>query len=263
MAMIFPSCSCTGSAHQLSGAIDPATETALRVLARRAAGLSGADIERLVREARQSARRERRGLTWSDLERRVSGSKPVRSETLRWRMAVHEAGHVVARLALKLGTIMLVTIDGPEGGRVESEEPLVEETEDWLSSLIVAKLSGRAAEEVFLGSCIAGSGVGPGSDLAMATTLALKMEVSLGFGADQPLLYRDAEENASLLIYRPEIARRVNARLEQAYTDAQELIRNHRSAVEGLARRISILGTLEGADLGVQLSGISVLGGRR
>lgn len=232
-----------------------AADAVLRTLARRATGLSGADVERLVREARQSARRDRRGLTWADLEQRLSASKPVRPANLRWRMALHEAGHAVARLVLELGAITLITIDGVEGGRVESEEPIPpEETEAWLSSLLVAKLAGRAAEEVFLGSCIAGSGGGPGSDLAAATSLALQMEVSLGYGADQPLLYRNAEEHSALLIYRPEIARRVNSRLEKAYAEARRLIRTHRVAVEALARTLIARDTLEGPTISAVLA---------
>lgn len=230
----------------------PTTEAdiVLRSLARRAMGLSGADIERLVREARQSARRERRSVTWPDLDRRLSALKPQRSEELRWRMAVHEAGHAIARTVLGLGVITLITIDGVDGGRVESEESLhVEETEDRLTSLLIAKLAGRAAEEVFFGSCVAGSGGGPDSDLATATSIALQMEVSLGYGADMPLLYRDPERYAPILINRRDVADRVNSRLEKGYADAKHLIQSHRTAVKTLARALIAKATLEGEDL--------------
>lgn len=232
------------------GSAPAEADAVLRMLARRAIGLSGADIERLVREARQTARRERRGLTWSDLEQRLTASKPARPENLRRRIALHEAGHAVARMVLELGAITLITIDGPEGGKVLSEEPsLVEETEEWLSSILIAKLAGRAAEEVMYGSCVAGSGVGPDSDLAAATELALHMEVSFGFGREMPLLYRNVEEHASLLIHRPDIAGRVNARLENAYVEARELVGNHQAEVEELAHALIARATLEGAEL--------------
>src|SRR5690606_18348984 len=39
----------------------------LRPLARKAVGMSGADVERIVREARGRARRERRQMAWDDL----------------------------------------------------------------------------------------------------------------------------------------------------------------------------------------------------
>lgn len=243
------------TASNANGASVTDIDAVLRVLARRATGLSGADIERLIREARQMARRERRGLTWSDLDGRLSASKPTKPESLRWRMALHEAGHVVARLVLQLGTITMITINGPSGGMVMSEEPEpVAETESWLSSVLMAKLSGRAAEEVLLGSCIAGSGGGPESDLAAATALALQMEVSFGFGAELPLLYRNVDEHASLLIYRSEIAHRVHERLEDAYGQGRRLISQHCDAVRALADALMVHDTLEGPKLVAILS---------
>lgn len=100
-----------------------AAENALRGLARRAVGLTGADIERLVREARQGARQAHRSLAWADLAERLSSSKLSKPESLRWRIAVHEAGHAVARRVLNLGSVTLITISGPRGdGMVVSKE---------------------------------------------------------------------------------------------------------------------------------------------
>jgi SpoVK/Ycf46/Vps4 family AAA+-type ATPase len=56
------------------GAADTAADVDLRTLARRATGLCGTNIERLVREARQKTSRERRSLAWSDLKGRLSAS---------------------------------------------------------------------------------------------------------------------------------------------------------------------------------------------
>lgn len=58
---------------------DPASDVdaVLRQLARRALGYTGADIERLVREARQKARREQRSLSFSDLDGLLSASRPT------------------------------------------------------------------------------------------------------------------------------------------------------------------------------------------
>lgn len=243
------------------GAAGLDADTVLRVLARRATGLSGADIERLVREARQAARRERRSLLWSDLDERLTASKPVKPESMRWRMALHEAGHAVARLMLGLGTITLVTIDGPGGsGMVQSAEAeSVAETEEWISSMLIVKLAGRAAEEIVLGTCIAGSGGSPDSDLATATALALQMEVAFGFGTDMPLLYRDANLHGPALLSRPDVARRVNERLERAYADAKELIRSHHAALQHLARELLRHDTLDGTQLEVVLTSLSRL----
>lgn len=234
-----------------------ATDAVLRALARKAVGMSGADIERIVREARQKARRERRGLHWSDVDGLLSASLPTRPESLRWRMALHEAGHVVARVALGLGTIRSVSIDGPTGGMVMSEAPAeVAETEAFLSSQLVAMLAGRAAEEVLLGSCVAGSGGGPDSDLARATDLALQMEVSFGFGAHTPLLHRNAATLGPMLIARPEIASHVSERLDSAYAAARQLIRSHEPSVRKVAKAVIEHAVLEGLELETMLDSL-------
>lgn len=219
--------------------------------------MSGADIERLVREARQKARRERRALRWFDLADRLTATKGEKPHSLRRRMALHEAGHAVARLTAGLGTLTLITIDGPGGmGMVESEEPSWrEETEDWLQALLVAILAGRAAEEELLGSCAAGSGGFAESDLAKATELALRMEVAFGFGHEMPLLYRDAKQQVLLL--SRDIALRVNKRLDTTYSKAAELIRTHQSAVEELAALLLERDTLEGPELARVLQGLA------
>nr|WP_279327602.1 ATP-dependent Zn protease [Chelativorans petroleitrophicus] len=228
---------------------DQGAETILRALARRASGLSGADIERLVREARQVARRERRPLSWDDLTRRLGSLKPPLPENLRWRAAVHEAGHAVAGMVLGLGEIVLVTIDAPDGGMVVYEETPAEETEEHLNARLVAHLAGRAAEEVILGSCSAGSGGDHRSDLAAATQLALNMETAFGFGADKPLLHLNSGKHEAALVYRRDIAERVNRRLESAYGEAREIVREHGQTVERLASLLSCRRFLERQEL--------------
>lgn len=222
----------------------------LRPLARKAISMSGADIERIVREARQQARRERRGLIWGDIDSLLSASVPTRPESLRWRMALHEAGHVVARVVFGLGVIRSIAIDGPTGGVVTSEQrDEVAETEERLSSQLVAMLAGRAAEEVLLGSCVAGSGGSADSDLAHATSLALHMEVSFGFGTHAPLLYQNAEALGPVLLTKPEIAEGVSGRLDAGYVMAKDLVRSHEPLVRQVAHAVLDRSVIEGAEL--------------
>lgn len=222
----------------------------LRSLARNAQGFSGADIERLIRESRQRARRERRALTWADIDTALSASCAPMPDHVRWRVAVHEAGHATARLVLRLGTITLITLNDRDGnGRVESKKSVESETEDRLTCVLVAHLSGRAAEQEILGSVAAGSGGGPASDLAKASQLALWMETAFGFGQVMPLLHRDPERRKSVLLGSREIAINVNARIEHAYSSAREIIQRHRMCVEELARVLVVHTTLEGAQL--------------
>lgn len=227
-----------------------AAEPVLRSLALKAKGLSGADIERLIREARQKARRQARNLVFADIFDILAASRPEWSKEFRWRMAIHEAGHAVARLALDIGRVTSISIDSPTGGYTEGETPATgPETEAFFDSLLVIRLAGRAAEEELLGSVTAGAGGTLSSDLGQATELALAMETTLGFGAKWPLLYRAAEDRSALLAYNLPTAERVNARLEGAYTRARELIRRNEGAIRFLAHALIEHHTLEGNPL--------------
>lgn len=238
--------------HAIAPPIEPLAEVVvLRDLARRANGMSGADVERLVREARQLARRERRQLTYADLDRLLGGARPRRSDAMRQRMAVHEAGHAVARLVQKLGRVELITLAGPQGtAYVESiQDEDVLDTQDGCLALIQTILAGRAAEEVVFGAVLSGSGGSEASDLAKASRLAFAMEASLGFGARRPLLYREVDDWQVTIRLDPELAARVNERLENAYLATCALIRQHRDALDILADELLLRDTLEGAEL--------------
>ncbi|MHA6646364.1 hypothetical protein ACX3P1_28115, partial [Mesorhizobium sp. A623] len=77
----------------------------------------------------------------------------VRTLELELRMAVHEAGHAVARVHLDIGTIVKITIEAPEGGYVAGTMPGPgEQTEEMLTGVLIAALAGRAAEEVIIES---------------------------------------------------------------------------------------------------------------
>lgn len=163
----------------------------IRSLALKAVGLTGADIERLIREARQTARRQKRSLVYDDIKARLGAGKPERSDAFRWRRAVHEAGHAVARHHLGLGTVELVTINGASGqsyvdGNIDIDS---EDMEDALTARIVSMLAGRAAEETLLGKPGLGSGGSEQSDLAKATGIALALETIFGTSTKHPLLH--------------------------------------------------------------------------
>lgn len=237
-------------------AIDRDSQAVLHNLARHASGLTGADVERIVREARQRARRQRRSVSFADLQAGLSAAKPIWPESLRRRLAIHEAGHVVAHLTLGTARIETVTIDGPQGGHVEGETySLVTQSEAGITSQIVTKLAGRAAEEELLGSVSAGAGGSPRSDLSLATDLALAMETTLGFSREMSLLYRPAEAKFAHLACGTDLAARVNDRLEHAYRQARELIRRHRPSVQRIADALMTVGTLDGNELDALMSG--------
>ena len=228
----------------------PTDDVALRRLARRAIGLSGADIERLVRVARQRARREQRPLAWRDLDDLLSAARPAMSAEMRRRIAVHEAGHALARIMLGVGTLTVVTIDGPNGGFTETSFAEAElETEQRCQDRLIVIMAGRAAEQVVHGSSIAGSGGFARSDLARATQLATALETSLGFGRRMPLLYRDPDDWQAVIRQARKLAGIVHRRLESAEASARALVRRHRAQLDLIAGQLETRGTLEGHEL--------------
>jgi cell division protease FtsH len=234
-----------------SPAINPtAANDVLRYLARKANGMTGADIERMVRQARQKSRREKHPFSFADIEAILVSSKLEKSDPLRFRIAVHEAGHAVARIRLELGTITMITIDASEGGYVSgSTEDGYEKTEELLTAILVYSLAGRAAEQELLGSITTSAGGDDTSDLASATRLAFDMETKLGFAQEWPLLYRSMEDRSSVLSLDRELAARVHARLDNAYEVARKLVVRRRPALEFVAGELLVHDTLEGIQL--------------
>lgn len=75
------------------------------------------------------------------------------------------------------------------------------------------------------------------------------METAFGFGADKPLLHLNSGKHEAALVYRRDIAERVNRRLESAYGEAREIVREHREAVLKLAVSLKVQGALEAQQL--------------
>lgn len=224
-----------------------AAQAALRRLATRAMGLTGADVERIVREARLKARREKRPLTYCDLEAGVRGHRPPLPQDARWRLAVHEAGHAIVHHALRLGSIKALTIDSADGGRNDlTFASCGPDTCAWYERVLALLLAGRAAELISLKSVSAGSGGAEQSDLARATRIALEMEQTLGFGRKHPLLYLEHKDPTAILSLDADLANRVHQRLEFAEARATEVILSNRAAFETLARSLFDAQALDG-----------------
>ncbi|PHP26132.1 hypothetical protein CJ301_18045 [Limimaricola cinnabarinus] len=125
-------------------------------LARRATGLSAADIAALIRQARSAARADRRAIDDRDLQRALDGLRPQGCAPHRRRIAIHEAGHALAHhlLGITRPTAMRLTVDG---GMVEVE-PLIEpQTLAQFEARLQTLLAGRAAERLLFGDVSAGA----------------------------------------------------------------------------------------------------------
>jgi ATP-dependent Zn protease len=233
----------------LSAAV-PDWNPALQPLALAAAGMTGADIERLIREARQKARREKRQLTYSDIHEALTAGQADMSPELVWRIAVHEAGHALAWTLFDIAIVQTATVGNGSGGFVESEmRQGVVQTENWFNQMIACVLAGQAAEKLIFGEAGVGSGGNERSDLARATRLATDAETNLGFGNSQPLLYRSLEEQPSMLSLDRQLAQHVHERLEASEKMALELLSRHQDALLALATRLAEAKTMDGHEV--------------
>jgi AAA+ superfamily predicted ATPase len=165
-------------------------------------GLSGADIERMVRGAMRRARKQGRALALEDLLAEITGKPISESGAPRLRpdeierIAWHEAGHA---LAICLGSskgedIGYVSIiprpDGTLGFVARIPDERVSYTKaDYLERLRIL-LAGRAAEEIRYGAEHVSSGAS--SDLSIASQLATNMVVRYGMGAGRRLSWDDS-----------------------------------------------------------------------
>jgi len=238
----------TTASNDTDLAMAEAIYAVLKKLATRAMGLTGADIERIVRQARLKARREKRMIRYEDIEEGIRMDRPQLPYDLRWRYAIHESGHAVVHHALRLGPIHGLNIDTPGGGGYSqlgftaSGSDTLGYREDMLAML----MAGRAAEQIVVGKVSSGSAGSDDSDLARATKMALGMERSLGFGAIQPLLYRDDKDPTSVLDGNPDLAARIHARLETALARAVEVLIENRDKLDALTKALFDAQALDG-----------------
>lgn len=212
----------------------------LKPLALLAAGMTGADVERLVRELRGRSRRRgdshAKSISWTDLEQALLKGKNVPSADLARRIAVHELGHAMAYECLGIARVTHVRVGGEKGGETRTmlNTEAIQEQEGvmrWIACL----LAGQAAEKLLFGSALMGAGGSAESDLARATSIALDLETGFGVSADMPLVYRRPANPTEPLLYNPLLADRVNKRLETANELAWDVLTPRQDVISNLA----------------------------
>ncbi len=205
----------------------------LRPIADRLLGCTGADIAAVVRAARGLARQRGASLSCGDLDAAADRIVPRPSTDLLWETAVHEAGHIVVSAALGLAP--------PRGARITAQGGVVEVdlpprmTRDALDRRMAAILAGRAAEDLILGSLSHAAGYGPVSDLEVATTIALRIEVEWGLG--DHLIHAPIPPQGRVRL--PEgLRRRVERHLAVAARRAAEVLAAHEDTLVEIARAL-------------------------
>jgi ATP-dependent Zn protease len=216
-----------------------------------AAGLSGADCERVVRSARQRARQSARAVAVGDLMAEIRGEERSAEEM---RIAsIHEAGHAVALCDLFPGMLRVVSLQARDDnfGLTMSSAFKTFLRASAIRAHLAFILAGRAAEEVLLGAPSSSSGGGLDSDLAQATRIAALAVSALGFDDVTGLVWSGLPDMAGLpemLASNPAVTARVRQSLDEAYADALALVRRRHAAVEGLAAALLERHVLEGAE---------------
>jgi ATP-dependent Zn protease len=222
----------------------------LKPLALAAVGRTGADIERLIREARQKARRAKQKLTYDDIMDALTAERSLMGPELLWQIAVHESGHALVISLLEIANIQTVSVGNGQGGFVDSlTKTGMVENEDWLQKLIAFLLAGRAAEKLIFGDTGIGSGGTSASDLARATKLATDAETLFGLGQHLPLLYRSVNDSPSILSLDKQLASDVHKRLVQAELIASELLSKNKGQLLLLARHLADAKVLDGNEV--------------
>ncbi|PRX10114.1 UNVERIFIED_ORG: ATP-dependent Zn protease [Martelella mediterranea] len=233
--------------HDGLGAMD------LDALARRSTGMTAADIDAGVRQARALARAANRALSLADLER-VFPSPASQDPDRDWRIAVHEAGHAIVTQALGMGTVQRVALVGDGGESVIDRMPTQGRICD-IESALTCLMAGRAAEMLILGNMSSGAGGPVGSDLEQATALALRIDTNFGIGEHGPTWLGDI---ATVSLRDPDQRRRVRARLEQAEQLASAILAADQEILTRMARDLVHERELTGGPLQNLLSDVVV-----
>jgi AAA+ superfamily predicted ATPase len=196
-------------------------------------GWSGADLEKLARDAKRNARR-RAGQTVTDADIRTA-MPPVRLFTAeeRFRVALHEVGHAITGTMLKVGNLTGIRIDaGPSNkstrksvGAASFDSLLpMQPLESDFEGLICMLLGGVVAERLVLGGHSAGAGGDPSSDLPRVTAIATMMENMFGYGDH---MLADATESTALTNFSalpPNVGLAVKARVDRCYQQTMGLL---------------------------------------
>lgn len=237
------------------GRLELARSVDLADVARRTAGLVGADLENLLNEAALLAGRAgRRVVVPADVEealdRVVAGvARPGRASSGRGRfiVAAHEAGHaVVADFVGGEGAVERVSLlprGSSLGWTLAPDEDQAVATRSRLLDRLAVLLGGRAGEEVLLGEPSSGAA----DDLAQARRLARAMAAEHGmvdtlrFGADAGAGDR--------------VAAAADKILEEAWRRAVVCLEARRRCLEDVALALVAEETLAGPRLAALLRG--------
>lgn len=222
------------------------SETSLRKVAEITSGFSGAELSAVANEAKiLAASQGKESINFSSLESSVNKVRRVRKEKVivennedKWRIAIHECGHLAANFILPcLEKVESISIFNPyqPDWFYSSELRLPQVTcYETAKGTLVMLLSGRASEEFFFREVSSISE----NDIAIATALTYKMFSSWGMNkqlglVNNRLINEVAAINSvrNLIGLDQEINTEIKNFLEETYILAQKNIESNASSI--------------------------------
>ncbi|WP_261663319.1 ATP-dependent zinc metalloprotease FtsH [Deinococcus sp. Marseille-Q6407] len=257
--------------HSRTKPLDPGVDLAL--IARRTAGMVGADLENLLNEAALLAARSGRGrILMSDIDEardRVLMGPERRSlviqEADRRITAYHEVGHALAAQLLphanRVAKLTVVPRGRAAGYMMPDAQDTLHVTEAALQDMLTVALAGRAAEEVVFDEVTAGAQ----NDFQQATGLARRMVTEWGMGPRTGKVAWAGEApgylggGSPLLPMSQATARTIDAEVHdlvtQAHTQAVALVREYLPQVHRTVDVLLRRETLSGEEFSTLLAG--------
>lgn len=223
----------------------------LRDIAELAVGMTGADVERMVKDAKRKARRENRALALTDL-RGALVEEDDRPPELKLRSCIHEASHIVVDV-IHYGPddvfATVAAVASRQGAVVRTKVAKRAGTYNEYRRRLEIILAGRVGEETILGAGSHGAGGEHGSDLDLATATAAAMTGSFGLTGASPLLYFGAAKDSRDFVVYQEIRDSVRKELDAAAASCRELLERNRGAVQAVADRLLAVGRIDGTEV--------------
>lgn len=221
-------------------------------------GWSGADLEKLARDARRLARRQKVQVTEALLMEVMPARHVFSAAELRYT-AVHEAGHAIIGVLLSCDRLTSVHIerDVPlHGSRLvvglaqfEPDERAAK-TAVYYDTRIAMLLGGIAAETLVYGCGSDSAGGDPSSDLALASDIATRLERHFGLGESLSVeLGRGTRPLEYLRERDPQLRQLVDARLKAQFERAVDLLSEHRAELDRLVEMLITKYRVEGAEV--------------
>ncbi len=248
----------------------------ISIMARGTPGFSGAQLANLVNEAALiAARFSRKSVAMADFEEakdKVMMGKErksmIMSDKEKRSTAYHEAGHALVAYKLPAADPLHKVTIIPRGRALGVTMQLPVEdtynyTKEYMEASLAILLAGKAAEEIFLGSCTTGAS----NDLERVTERARKMVCEWGMSEKMgPLTFGKREEQIFLgreiaqhLDYSEQTAMEIDQEVKKLVLEgdkkARTILEKQREELIRLAEALLEYETLDGEEVGLLMKG--------